>query len=196
MLRYMYMKAKVLLLSILGLVLAGSALAAEPVSLNQPQAPVAADRPSLTATATADPTTVTSGQTVTLSVTITNTGTAIAKQVQVTYATPTGFVLVPARTSNRWSMGDLAVGQAKSLNIKLSSTTASGRYPNEITISATNADAIQTLAPFDITAPQVLGASDTNLAVTGGAARDAVFPLVGSLMIAAGWLILRRLPTN
>lgn len=190
------MKDKALFLSILCVFLAGPALAAEPVSLNQPQAPVAADRPVLTATAIASPAAISSGQTTILTVKIENTGTADAKKLQVSYDIPAGLVLVPATTSNQWSLSNLSAGRATTFTIKLSATTAVGRYPNEITVSAAGADSVLALAPLDVTAPRVLGASDSTLAATGNTTRDLFFPLAGSLMIISGWLLLRRLPTN
>lgn len=166
------------------------------VGINPPTDGATVSTTTLNVTTTfSQPTVQTPGQ-VNWSIIITNTGSVLASTVSVSNELPTMFQYVETDVAATLAnLGDIAPGESivKTFGVIVPATTAASRYVDEATVSAANVESQESDAAIDVISGQVLGAEDTNLAVTG------VSPLpvfVAGLVIVLIGLLAWRLKTD
>lgn len=185
-----------------------------------PQKPVQLTLPLLEVTQSTNTPSTTSGGEITYSLTVKNTGTAPATGLKLTDVLPVGFNATTTgnNTYHYTFVGNLDPGQTvvTSYTVRVDSELpANGTYVNVATVEATNHDPVTVRSSIAVTAPEVkrpettrtspaktapsvepegtvLG-TETELAATGVGQLDVALALLGSGLVGAGALGLRRL---
>ncbi|MBI4426268.1 MAG: DUF11 domain-containing protein [Candidatus Kerfeldbacteria bacterium] len=181
-----------------------------------PEQPVALTKPVLEVTKTADLATAKPGDIVTYTVTVKNAGTSAALGLKLADILPIGFEVTTngKNTFDYTFLGNLEPGQTVSTSYSarvINSIAANGQYTNVATVSASNHDPVTVRATTTVNIPvvqgtaterknstteatdegQVLGAED-ELPATGVGQLDAFLALLGTGLVGAGLIGLRR----
>ncbi len=146
--------------------------------------------PSISITKSANPTSTNPGKTVTYTVVVTNSGSGDATNVVVTDTLPAGFTYtVGGGSTQTWNLGTIKAGTSQTIvyQVHVGNSVKAGTYKNTAVVSADGVDPASASANVQIKVPQVLG-----LATTGIGFRDYAIFAFGSLLMALGFVSLRR----
>lgn len=189
------------------------AAAAQEVVGPSPEQPVVLTKPVLEVTKTADLATVKPGDVVTYTVTVKNAGDGAALSLKLADVLPIGFE-VTTNSKNTYDytfLGNLEPGKTvlTSYSARVShSIAANGQYTNVATVTASNHDPVTVRSTVTVSIPVVQGATTDQtevveeestddgqvlgLAATGVGQLDVFLALLGTGMIGAGVVGLRR----
>ena len=135
--------------------------------------------------------TVAPGDVITYTVEIKNTGTGSAINVILTDLLPVGFTFDGTTdTTREWSLGDLAVGETKTVSykVKVGSSVPNGSYENLAIASADNHGKVTTSVPVNVKRGRVLA----EVVETGAGAVDLAVAGAGLSLIVLGFVLTRR----
>ncbi len=162
-----------------------------PVQTRVPQVLGEQTAPVLQLKKTASKSTVTAGDTFSYTVEIKNTGTGSAINLILTDLLPVGFTFNGSTdTTKEWSLGDLAVGETKTVTykVKVGSSVPAGSYENLAIAKADNHGKITASAPVNVKRGRVLGEAVD----TGAGWMDLTVAATGLGLIVLGFVLTRR----
>ncbi len=162
-----------------------------PVQTRVPQVLGETTQPILQIKKTASASTVNAGDTLTYTVEIKNTGSGAAINVVLSDLLPVGFTFEGGTsTTKEWSLGDLAVGETKTVSYKatVSSSIPAGTYENLAIAQADNHGKVTSSVPVEVKRGRVLGEAVD----TGAGWMDLTIAATGLGLIVLGFVLTRR----
>lgn len=162
-----------------------------PVTTRIPQVLGEATNPVLEISKSVSKKSVAPGAVVSYTVKVKNSGTGSAINVELQDILPIGFAFDGTNsTSNVWNLGDIAVGETKTVTykVKVGSSVPNGSYENLAIASADNHGKVTATAPVQVKRGRVLA----EVIDTGAGMVDFVIAASGLGLIILGYVLTRR----